>query len=43
MFIDSMQFINSSLGKLVQNLSYEDFKNLVEEIGSENLEFCEQF
>ena len=37
-FIDSMQFMNSSLDKLVKNLSDEDFKYLVEEIGSENLE-----
>ena len=33
-FIDSTQFINSSLDKLVKNLSDEDFKYLVEEIGS---------
>ena len=37
-FIDSMQFVNSSLDKLVKNLSDEDFKYLVEEFGSENLE-----
>ena len=37
-FIDSMQFMNSSLDKLVKNLSDEDFKYLVEEFGSENLE-----
>ena len=30
-FIDSMQFINSSLDKIVKNLSDEDFKYLVEE------------
>ena len=36
--IDSMQFVNSSLDKLVKNLSDEDFKYLVEEFGSENLE-----
>ena len=35
-FIDSMQFMNSSLDKLVKNLSDEDFKYLVEEFGSEN-------
>ena len=29
-FIDSMQFMNSSLDKLVKNLSDEDFKYLVE-------------
>ena len=38
MFIDSMQFMNSSLDKLVKNLSDEDFKYLVKELGSENLE-----
>ena len=32
-----MQFMNSSLDKLVKNLSDEDFKYLVEEFGSENL------
>ena len=37
-FIDSMQFMNFSLDKLVKNLSDEDFKCLVEEFGSENLE-----
>ena len=34
-FIDSMQFLNSSLDKLVKNLSDEDFKFLVEEFGFE--------
>ena len=29
-FVDSMQFMNSGLGKLVKNLSDEDFKYLVE-------------
>ena len=29
-FIDSMQFINSSLAKLVENLSDEDLKYLIE-------------
>ena len=37
-FIDNMQFMNSSVDKLVKNLSDEDFKYLVEELGSENLE-----
>ena len=37
-FIDSMQFMHSSLDKLVKNLSDEDFKYFVEEFGSENLE-----
>ena len=32
-FIDSVQFMNSSLDKLVKNLSDEDFKYLVEEFG----------
>ena len=36
-FIDSMQFMNLSLDKLVKNLSDEDFKYLVKELGSENL------
>ena len=38
MFIDSMQFMNSSLDKLVKNLLDEDFKYLVEEVGSKNLD-----
>ena len=42
MFIDSMQFINSSLYKLVKNLPDEDFKYLVEEFGPENLELLKQ-
>ena len=37
-FIDSMQFMNSSLDKLVKNLSDKDFKYLVEEFDSKNLE-----
>ena len=37
-----MQFMNSSLDKLVKNLSDEDFKYLVEEFGSENLEILKQ-
>ena len=36
-FIDSMQFMNSSLNKFVKNLSDEDFKYLIEEFGSKNL------
>ena len=36
-FIDILQFMNSSLDKLVKNLSDEDFKYLVEEFDSENL------
>ena len=34
-FIDSMQFMNSSLDKLVKNLSDEDFKYLSEEFSDE--------
>ena len=41
-FIDSMQFINSSLDKLVKNLLDEDFKYLVEEFGHKNLEILKQ-
>ena len=37
-----MKFMNSSLDKLVKNLSDEDFKYLVEECGSENLELLRQ-
>ena len=36
-FIDSMQFMNFGLDKLVENLSDEDFKYLVEEFGSKSL------
>ena len=32
-FIDSMQYMNSSLDRLVKNVSDEDFKYLVEEFG----------
>ena len=41
-FIDSMQFMSSSLDKLAKNLSNEGFKYLVEEFGSENLEILKQ-
>ena len=37
-----MQCMNSSLDKLVQNLSDEDFKYLVKEFSSENLELLKQ-
>ena len=37
-FIDSMQFTNSSLEKLVKNLPNDDFEYLIKEIGSKNLE-----
>ena len=36
-FIDSMQFMNCSLDKLVKNLVDKDFKYLVKEFGTENL------
>ena len=42
MFIDSMHSINSSLDKLIKNMSYEDFKYLVEEYGSKNSELLKQ-
>ena len=41
-FIDSMQFMNSSLDKLVKNLSDNDFKYLTEEFGSKNLAHLKQ-
>ena len=41
-FTGSMQFMNSSLDKLVKNFSEEDFKYLVEEFGSENLKVLKQ-
>ena len=41
-FIDSMQFMNSILEKLVENLSDNDFKYLTEEFGSKNLELLKQ-
>ena len=37
-----MQFINSSLDKLVKNLSDQDFKYLIEECDSENSELFKQ-
>ena len=37
-----MQFMNSSIYKLVKNLSDEDFKYLVEEFSSENIELLKQ-
>ena len=40
--IDSMQFMNYNLEKLVGNLSNEDFKYLVEEFGSKSLELLKQ-
>ena len=41
-FIDSMEFMNSSLNKLVKNLSDKDFKYLIKEFGSEYLELLKQ-
>ena len=41
-FIDSMQFMNSSLDKLVKNLSDDDFKYLAKEFGSKNLQLLKQ-
>ena len=41
-FIQSMQFMNSSRDKLVKNLSNNDFKYLTEEFGSDNLELLKQ-
>ena len=41
-FIDRMQFMNSSLKKLVKNLSDNDFKYLTEEFSSKNLELLKQ-
>ena len=41
-FIDSMQLMNSSLDKPVKNLSDKDFKFLIEEFGSKNLELLKQ-
>ena len=40
--IDSMQFMNSSLNKLVKNISDDDFKYLTEEFGSKSLELLKQ-
>ena len=41
-FTCSMQFMNSSLEKLVKNLSDNDFKYLTEKFGSTNLELLKQ-
>ena len=41
-FIDSMQFMNSSLDKLLINLSAKDFKYLIKEFGSENVGLLKQ-
>ena len=41
-FIDSMQFMNSNLKKLVKNLPDNDFKYLTKEFGSKNSEQLKQ-
>ena len=41
-FIDSMQFMNSSLDKLVKNLSDENFKYLSEEFNAEQLKLVKE-
>ena len=41
-FIDSMQFMNSSLDLLVKNLMDEDYKYLSEEFNSELLELVKE-
>ena len=41
-FIDSMQFMNSSLNKLVKNLSDNDFKYLSQEFSGDLLQLVKQ-
>ena len=41
-FIDSMQFMNSNIDKLVKNLSDKYFKYLIGEFGSKNLKLLKQ-
>ena len=41
-FVDSMQFMNSSLDKIVKKFSDEDFKYFIEEFSSKNLELLKQ-
>ena len=41
-FIDNMQFMNSSLNALVKNLSDNDFKYLSQEFSSDLLELVKQ-
>ena len=41
-FIESMQFMNYSLDKLLGNLIDDDFKYLTEEFGFKNLELLKQ-
>ena len=40
--IENMQFMNSSLNKLVKNLSDNDFKYLAQEFSSDLLELAKQ-
>ena len=42
LFVGSMQLINSSLERLVKNLSENDFKYLTEEFGFKNLELLKR-
>ena len=41
-FIDSIQFMNSSLDKLVKNLNDKDFKYLSQEFSDKKLKLVEQ-
>ena len=41
-FIDSMQFMNCSLKKLVKNISDKDFKYLSEEFSGEQLKITKR-
>ena len=41
-FIDGMQFMNSSHDKLVKHLSDKDFKYLIKEFGSKYLKLLKQ-
>ena len=41
-FIDSMEFINSNLNKLVKNLSDNDFKYSSQEFGSDLLQLVKK-
>ena len=42
LFIDGMQFMSSSLEKLVKNLANNDFKYLIEKCSSKNLELLKE-
>ena len=41
-FFDTLQFISSSLEKIVKNLSDNDFKYLTQQFGSKSLELLKQ-